>query len=151
MKTVSGLATAFAATFAAGAALMYFLDPVAGRRRRALARDRGVSVGHDAEHFARAKSKHAVDRTQGLVARARAGLSQAPVDDGQLHGRIRTRLGRLVAHPGEVNIEVTDGRVVLRGHATDAEIDELTTTLVAMRGVAEVDNRLSTDMPESRH
>ncbi|GAB2613056.1 BON domain-containing protein [Novilysobacter erysipheiresistens] len=151
MKTVGGFATAFAAAFAAGAALMYFLDPVAGRRRRALARDRGVSVGHDAEHFARAKSKRAIDRAHGMVARARAGLSHAPVDDGQLHGRIRTRLGRLVAHPGEVNIEVNGGRVVLRGHATDAEIDQLTAALAAMNGVADVDNRLSVDAPESRH
>ena len=141
----------FAAAFAAGAALMYYLDPVAGRRRRALVRDRGLSVGHDAEHFARAKSRHAVDRAQGLVARARAGLSHAPVDDGQLHGRIRTRLGRLVAHPGEVSIEVNGGQAVLRGHASDAEIEDLTAALVAMRGVEHVDNRLSADSPESRH
>lgn len=130
---------------------MFYLDPVAGRRRRALARDRGVSVGHDAEHFARAKSKRAINRAQGMVARARAGLSHAPVDDAQLHGRIRTRLGRLVAHPGEINTEVNEGHVVLRGHATDAEIEELTAALVAMRGVADVDNRLSVDIPESRH
>ena len=141
----------FAAAFAAGAALMYYLDPVAGRRRRALVRDRGLSVGHDAEHFARAKSRHAVDRAQGLVARARAGLSHAPVDDGQLHGRIRTKLGRLVAHPGDVSIEVNGGQVVLRGHASDAEIEDLTAALVAMRGVEHVDNRLSADSPESRH
>ena len=147
MNTVARFATAFAA----GAALMYYLDPIAGRRRRALARDRGVSVGHDAEHFARAKSRHAVDRAQGLVARARAGLSHAPVDDGQLHGRIRTKLGRLVAHPGEVSIEVNGGQVVLRGHASDAEIEDLTAALVAMRGVEHVDNRLSADSPESRH
>ena len=141
----------FAAAFAAGAALMYYLDPVAGRRRRALVRDRGLSVGHDAEHFARAKSKHVVDRAQGLVARARAGLSHAPVDDGQLYGRIRTKLGRLVAHPGEVSIEVNGGQVVLRGHASDAEIEDLTAALVAMRGVQDVDNRLSAESPESRH
>ena len=141
----------FAAAFAAGAALMYYLDPVAGRRRRALVRDRGLSVGHDAEHFARAKSRHAVDRAQGLVARARAGLSHAPVDDGQLHGRIRTRLGRLVAHPGEVSIEVNGGQAVLRGHASDAEIEDLTAALVAMRGVEHVDNRLAADSPASRH
>ena len=151
MKTVAGLATTLAAAFAAGAALMYYLDPVAGRRRRALARDRGVSVGHDAEHFARAKSRRAIDRAQGMVARARSGLSHAPVDDGQLHGRIRTKLGRLVAHPGDVNIEVNDGRVVLRGHATDAEIDDLTAALVAMRGVADIDNRMSADAQEPRH
>lgn len=85
---------------------MYYLDPVTGRRRRALARDRGVSAGHEAEHLLRAKSRHAIDRAHGMMARARAGLSHPPVDDGQLYGRIRTRLGRMVTHPGEVSVEV---------------------------------------------
>src|SRR5690606_14082211 len=111
MRTVAR----FAAAFAAGAALMYYLDPVAGRRRRALARDRGVSAGHEAEHLVRSRSRHAIDRAQGMMARARAGLSNSPVEDGQLYGRIRTRLGRMVAHPGEVSVEVEGGHVVLRG------------------------------------
>lgn len=140
-----------AAVFTAGAAIMYYFDPVAGRRRRALVRDRGVSAGHEAEHFARAKSKRAIDRAQGVVARARAGLSDAPVDDGVLHGRIRTKLGRLLAHPGEVNIDVHDGHVVLRGQATDVEIEDLTAALVAMPGVAAVDNRISADGTAPRH
>lgn len=136
-----------AAAFAAGAALMYYLDPVTGRRRRALARDRGVSAGHEAEHLVRSRSRHAIDRAQGMIARARAGLSHSPVDDGRLHGRIRTRLGRMVAHPGEVSVEVDGGHVVLRGHATDAEIDDLMAALVAMREVAGIDNRMSADVP----
>lgn len=147
MNTVLRLAAAFTA----GAALMYYLDPVAGRRRRAMMRDRGVAAGHDAEDFARAKSKRAIDRAQGVVARARAGLSTAPVDDGQLNGRIRSKLGRLVEHPGEVNVDVHDGHVVLRGRAKDTEIDNLTATLVAMRGVADVENRMSAEDAESRH
>jgi len=147
MRTVAR----FAAAFAAGAALMYYLDPVAGRRRRALARDRGVSAGHEAEHLVRSRSRHAIDRAQGLMARARAGLSHSPVEDGQLYGRIRTRLGRMVAHPGEVSVEVDAGHVVLRGHATGAEIDELMAALVAMREVAGIDNRMSADVPGPPH
>ena len=147
MRTVAR----FAAAFAAGAALMYYLDPVAGRRRRALARDRGVSAGHEAEHLVRSRSRHAIDRAQGMMARARAGLSNSPVEDGQLYGRIRTRLGRMVAHPGEVSVEVEGGHVVLRGHATGAEIDELMAALVAMREVAGIDNRMSADVPGPPH
>ncbi|MGY0798820.1 BON domain-containing protein [Lysobacter sp. A286] len=139
MNTLARLAAALGA----GAALMYFLDPATGRRRRALARDRGVSVGHDAEHFARGKTKRVIDRAHGVVARARAGLSNAPVEDGQLHGRISTRLGRLLTHPGEVNIEVNEGHVVLRGRASAAEIGALTAALESMQGVTGVDNRMS--------
>ena len=139
------------AAFTAGAAIMYCLDPVAGRRRRALMRDRGVSLGHDAEHFARAKSKRAVDRAQGVVARVRAGLYDAPVDDGQLQGRVRTRLGRLVRHPGEVNVDVHEGRVVLRGQASEQEIEEMMSALAAMRGVSDIDNRVSAEPVEPRH
>lgn len=129
--------------FAAGLAAMYYLDPVAGRRRRALMRDRGVAMGHDAEDYARAKSKRAIDRAHGVVARTRAGLSNAPVDDTQLHERIRSKLGRLVAHPGEVHVDVNGGHVVLRGCASTAEIEELMSTVSAMHGVADVDCRLS--------
>lgn len=139
MNTVFRVITAFTA----GAAIMYYLDPVAGRRRRALVRDRGVAAGHDVEDFARAKSKRAVDRAQGMVARTRAGLSTASVGDEQLHGRIRTKLGRLVDHPGQVNVDVHDGHVTLRGSASTAEIEQVTGALSAMRGVEDIDNRLS--------
>lgn len=139
MNTVFRLAAAFTA----GAAIMYYLDPEAGRRRRALVRDRGVAAGHDAEDFARAKSKRAADRAQGLVARTRAKLSTEAVGDEQLHGRIRTKLGRLVDHPGEVNVDVHEGHVTLRGTASTAEIEEVTGAVSSMRGVEDLDNRLS--------
>lgn len=139
MNSVLRLTTAFAA----GIAAMYYLDPATGRRRRALARDRGVAACHDVEDFARAKSRHALGRGQGLLARVRSGLMSDPVSDQQLQGRIRTRLGRLVEHPGQVDVEVSDGCVVLRGTASQVEIEEAVTTVAAMRGVRDVDNRLT--------
>lgn len=139
MNSVLRLTTAFAA----GIAAMYYLDPAAGRRRRALVRDRGVAACHDVEDFARAKSRHALGRGQGLLARVRSGLMSDPVSDQQLQGRIRTRLGRLVEHPGQVDVEVSDGCVVLRGTASQVEIEEAVTTVAAMRGVREVDSRLT--------
>lgn len=132
-----------AAAFAAGAAAMYYLDPVVGRRRRALARDKEVAARHDATHFVRAKSKRAADHVQGAVARTGAKLSTEPVSDHQLHERIRAKLGRVVDHSGEVDVDVHDGHVVLRGSASAEEIDELMRTVSAMRGVEAIDNRLS--------
>ena len=57
----------------------------------------------------------------------------------------------MVAHPGEVSVEVERGHVVLRGHATDAEIDELMAALVAMREVAGIDNRMTADVSGPPH
>lgn len=61
-----------ASAFAAGATAMYFLDPVAGPRRRALVRDKGVAARHDVEDFARAKSTHLSNRLHGMAAEAHA-------------------------------------------------------------------------------
>lgn len=139
MKTVFGLAAAFAA----GALAMYYMDPAAGRRRRALVRDRGIAAGHGAEDFARGKSRHARDHVRGMFARTRSRLSRAPVGDDQLQQRIRAKLGRLVERPGEVHVDVHKGQVVLRGTASTEEIDELLDAVEAMRGVQILDNRLS--------
>lgn len=141
MNTTLRIATAFAA----GAAIMYCLDPAVGRRRRALIRDKGIAAGHEVENYARAKSRRAVNRIQGAAARTRASLTNAPVGDQKLHDRVRARLGRLVDRSGEVKVDVQDGHVVLRGSATAAEIEDVIETIASMRGVAGIDNRLSPD------
>lgn len=138
MNTITRIATAFAA----GAAAMYYLDPLVGRRRRALVRDKGVSAGHDLEQFARAKSRRATDKFHGVVAETKAALAAAPVGDAQLRERIRSRLGRMVDAPGDISVDVRGGRVMLRGHARTGEIDEVLDRVSLMRGVASVENHL---------
>lgn len=138
MKTL----TRIAAALAAGAALMYYLDPQSGRRRRALVRERGAAAGHDAGRLLRGKSRHAADRARGAFAQARAALEGGTPADDVLRDRIRSRLGHAIEHPGQVNVDVQQGYVVLRGHASIEEIEDLTLRLVAMRGVTGVDNRL---------
>jgi len=121
---------------------MYFMDPVAGRRRRALMRDKGVAAEHDVEDRVRAKSKRALDHMHGAVAKTRSRLARGPVDDDQLLERIRSRLGRLVEHPRAVEVAVRDGHVVLSGRASAVEIEHLTDAVSAMQGVEDVDNRM---------
>jgi osmotically-inducible protein OsmY len=145
MKTLFRLA----AVFAAGAAAMYFLDPVRGRRRRALVRDRGEAVRHDLESFARARSKRAADHLRGAIARTRAAAASEPVDDERLHDRIRAKLGHLIEHPSAVEVAVQDGRVVLSGRVDAEEIDDLLDAVRSMLGVAGVENRLRLDIRES--
>ena len=139
MNTVLRLATAFAA----GAAIMYYFDPETGRRRRATARDQGLSAGHEVEEFARTRSKRAADRVQGAAARTRARLANEPVDDDRLRDRIRSKLGRLVEQPGAVDVQVHERRVVLDGNASTDEIERLVDAVAAIPGVEGVDNRLA--------
>lgn len=141
-----------AAAFAAGAAAMYLLDPVAGRRRRATARDTVRAAGQDIQEFAQDKARHAADRLHG----ASAHLHQhAPSGDRQLRDRIRSKLGHLVAQPGRVEVHVADGLVTLSGSVGRSEVDGLVAALTDMPGVGHVDNRLDASEPsplsERRH
>lgn len=141
-----------AVAFAAGATAMYLLDPVAGRRRRAMARDKVQAAGQDIQDFAQDTARHAADRLHAASAHLHG---HAPADDLQLHDRIRSKLGHLVAQPGKVEVHVEDGLVTLSGSARLAEVDELVAAVSDMLGVERVDNRLdaaqSPPGSESRH
>lgn len=132
------------AALAAGAAVMYYLDPDRGRRRRALVRDQVLSISHETGGMARARGKRAADRMKGLVARGRARLRPAePESDAQLRDRIRSRLGRIVSHPRAVHVDVDRGRVSLSGHILAEDVDALMSSVHGMAGVHDVHNRLS--------
>ena len=47
---------------------MYLFDPQMGRRRRALARDKAVSLTHEAQDAARVVARDASNRARGLAA-----------------------------------------------------------------------------------
>lgn len=140
LSTVLGAAAAFAA----GALLMYLFDPNTGRRRRAVARDRGAAMGHGAAHLVQGKTKRAADQVRGALARTRDRLSTEPLDDELLHDRIRSKLGRLVDHPGSIEVHVHDGRVQLKGEVLDEELHHLIATLSSMRGVRNLESLLRT-------
>jgi hyperosmotically inducible periplasmic protein len=144
-RSALGTLTNVALAFAAGALVMYLMDPSTGRRRRAIVRDRGVSMRHDAERYVRGKSKRTVDRLRGVAARTRAGLAADPVDDDLLHERIRARLGRLVGRPHDVEVLVRDGRVQLKGHVAEEEFHDLLHAVSSMRGVQNLESLLRTN------
>ena len=55
-----------------GAAVMYVLDPQGGRRRRALARDKAVSLAHNTSQVVSARSRDLANRAKGIAAEARS-------------------------------------------------------------------------------
>jgi hypothetical protein len=140
LTTVRNVALAFAA----GALVMYLLDPNTGRRRRALIRDRGVSMGHGAERYLRGKTRRAADRMKGAAARTRATLFAKPVDDDVLRDRIRARLGHLVNRPHDVEVHVLDGCVRLKGTVADEDFQTLLRAVLSIRGVQHLESLLRT-------
>ena len=133
---------------AAGAALlggvaMYMLDPDKGKRRRALIGDKAYSVVSDARQALGAATRDAAHRIEGLRARARRILRNAPVpDDLQLIERVRARMGRLVAHPHAIQVGANNGRVTLSGPVLRHEVGRLLDALRTVWGVSIVEDRL---------
>src|SRR6476660_7871112 len=103
-RITSGL-TSIVASVALGAIAMYAFDPDKGRRRRALARDKAVSVLLDTRHAAGATRRDVTHRLLGLRARAlRLWTRQPTTDDLQLIERVRARMGRMVSHPHAIQV-----------------------------------------------
>jgi uncharacterized membrane protein len=124
-----------------GATLMYFLDPIRGRKRRARLREaaeHGLRVERELVGKAVRDAQH---RAKGLTERVRHPLP-TEVSDGVLHGRARAALGRVVSHPGAIEIEVHDGRAIVRGEIFTSEADELLRTLGKIPGLQEIVDRL---------
>ena len=127
-----------------GAALMYFLDPDSGRRRRALAREKSTRYARHARDRQAALLRHASHRAQGAVAGIRHRLHPDEiVEDTVLLERVRAELGHVVGDPRAVDIRVKCGIVVLKGPARAEQMEELVACAKNVRGVLGVENRLS--------
>lgn len=129
---------------AIGAALMYFIDPDNGRRRRALARDKSLHYARVATERGERRVRHATHRARGAIAAAgrRAGAGEI-VEDRILLERVRAALGHVVGDPNAVDVRVRCGTVILKGPARQDQIGELVACAAHVPGVLEVENRLS--------
>ncbi len=133
----------FLGAAAAGAFSMYLLDPDHGRRRRAIMRDRvasGMSRLDDATSVA---SRDLRNRARGLAHEVRSRFTHEEVPDEILCERVRSRLGWAVSHPGAIEVSALSGRVTLSGAVLEREYVRLLRTVWAVRGVADVEDRLA--------
>jgi osmotically-inducible protein OsmY len=134
----------------AGAALMYFLDPDNGRRRRALVRDQVVHGRAVMQDMTESAVHNAANHTRGAIARIQgriASRGDEAADDSVLEERVRAAMGHVIGDPQAIEIRVHDGCVMLKGPAQPHEIGELVACAERVRGVREVDNRLSISNP----
>lgn len=125
-----------------GAAAMYYLDPARGRYRRALARDGLVHTGHQAQHELGVVRRDARNRALGMVARLRAMLDSRQPDDAVLEARVRACLGRVVSHPGSVQVDSENGAVKLTGPILADEVPLLLACVRRVGGVTVVRDEL---------
>ena len=143
--------TSIVAGAALGAIAMYAFDPDKGRRRRALARDKAVSVLLDTRHAAGATRRDVAHRLEGLRARAlRLWTRQPTTDDLQLIERVRARMGRMVSHPHAIQVGAFGARVTLSGPILAHEAAPLLAAVRTVWGVRSVEDLLVVhDHPES--
>ena len=136
----------------AGAALVYFLDPRSGARRRAQVRDRMSSMGNDVEWWAGKTFRDAENRVRGMGSELWANVRHAGAADGVLYERVRAKLGRYTSHPHAIRADVQDGNVVLHGQILSREAQNLVRAVESVRGVQRVDSQLemheTADIPE---
>jgi hypothetical protein len=125
-----------------GLGLAYLLDPDRGAGRRAVLRDKATSAGRRLADDLDATTRDLRNRAAGTAAELRGKFRREDVDDGILHDRVRTAIGRVVSHPGAVHLDVINGRVTLRGQVLANEADDLVAAAKAVRGVSEVINEL---------
>ena len=125
-----------------GAALMYFLDPDNGRRRRALVRDQLVRGGHSLQDASEAAVRAAANRTRGAIKRTQQRITgEDAVEDSILEERVRSALGHIIDDLNSFTVRATSGNVVLEGAAKD--IESIVECTQHVRGVRDVDTRLS--------
>lgn len=55
-----------------GGTVVYFLDPISGRRRRSLLRDKGVHFSKVVDHYRDRKARHLKNKVHGLAASMRS-------------------------------------------------------------------------------
>ncbi|MGH7631568.1 MAG: SRPBCC family protein [Gemmatimonadales bacterium] len=125
-----------------GAGLMYLLDPDHGIRRRSIARDRLGRARRRMGEGLSATARDVKNRSSGALAELRSRLEGDEADDAVIEERIRARLGRLVSHPGAVEVAVIRGEATLLGTVLEDELEELVIGVARVRGVTRVWNQL---------
>jgi len=125
-----------------GAAVMYFLDPQMGARRRALLRDKLVKFFNRASDRLGNVTEQAADRARGIAAETARRFNSEPISDEVLVARIRSEMGRYLKHPHAVLVTAHNGHVTLTGNILAHEVQPLLNKLKAMQFVESVDNLL---------
>jgi uncharacterized membrane protein len=127
---------------ALGAGLMYLLDPISGKRRRAYTRDKTTHLAREADMIVGRTMRDLRNRYDGLVAETQSLWTGEEVTDDVLADRVRTALGRVISHPGSVEVAAEHGWITLSGAILATDEKPLLHRVLAVPGVQGTQNKL---------
>jgi hypothetical protein len=125
-----------------GAGLMFFLDPVRGRRRRAGMSDKVMRAFHKTGDGLESTVRDMSNRLTGTAAVMRRSFTSEAPEDRIVEERVRAAMGRVVSHPRAIDVVVDEGNVRLSGPIFSHEIGTLLAAVSWVRGVARIEDHL---------
>jgi hypothetical protein len=117
---------------------MYYFDPNTGRRRRALVRDKAIKASSNVREFVDDGTRDLKNRGAALTGRMKSVIKRRNATDDVLAERVRSKMGRHVAHPGAIEVSAQDGQVTLTGSILAHEHDGLIEAVSAVPGVKDI-------------
>jgi hypothetical protein len=141
----------FGAGLGLGTGLMFLLDPDRGRRRRALLRDKCAWSARKTGEAFEVTTRDLRNRAQGIASSIQSTFTSEMVDDTVLIDRVRAKLGRVVSHPGAIQVTAQNGKVILAGPILAEEVPSLLACVNRVSGVNEVVNNLEAHEEGDNH
>lgn len=131
-----------------GAGAMYWLDPIAGRRRRATLGQKTARGAHQLTGGAVRATRDIAHRSEGMLVRTMSRLQSGAAPDEIVVERVRSRLGRACSHPHAIEVSCRDGIVELRGQVPRSELRRVISAVEGVRGVHRLHHALEpSDQP----
>lgn len=127
---------------ALGAGAIYFFDASQGARRRKLAADQLNHLLHGCIHDFDVAWRDLQNRAQGTAAEARRVLDFSEVPDEVVVQRVRAQMGHYTTHARSIEVQSSNGHVVLRGPVASSELFGLLQAIGAIPGVRTVTDEL---------
>lgn len=128
---------------AVGAGVMFLFDPHRGKARRTRVRDQAASWLRREEKSLSKAWANFTNHVTGLETEMKHLFACDEADDQKLTGRVRTKLGRTVTHPRDLQVLASHGHVTLRGKVNARELPELEAAVRGVRGVRSVENQVA--------
>jgi osmotically-inducible protein OsmY len=122
---------------ALGATVMYFCDPHRGKARRAELQQKAASAARQGGHELGKRAEDLLNRAKGAVSKVDAAFepSEEVVNDDVIAGRVRSHMGHITEHVGDIQTEVVSGVVALRGTVSANKHRHLVDEVLAVSGV----------------
>ena len=133
---------------ASGAAAAYFAHPELGKRRRAALAGGAKKLLGKAAHESKKCLHDTQHRLAGLAAKLGTNLKHEAPSDQVIEARIRSCMGRIVAHPRSIHVVCDRGIVTLWGMILGEELPRLIKAIEKVSGVTELVDHLEIVTPD---